>query len=218
MVTMLDNQAPYWDQVAQAKTFTHPLDLALLTQFVSPQETVIDYGCGYGRVLRQLHDAGFAAQGYDVSEQLIGRGRAENPDLADRFHHLPAPPQLPLPAASVGAVLLLAVLTCIPSNAGQRAVLAEIERVLRPGGVLYLSDYYVQALREATGAYGTLHDDAANYGVFTLPEGVTFRHHRPAWIAELTARFVVRHAQTVAVHTMSGRPTEAFQLLLQKPG
>ena len=47
----IDNQHPYWDRVAETKQFTHPLDLALLQRHVAPTAHVLDYGCGYGRIV-----------------------------------------------------------------------------------------------------------------------------------------------------------------------
>ncbi len=213
----LDNQHPYWDRVAEAKRFTHPLDIALLRDYTTPASLLVDYGCGYGRTLHELHEAGFTnGQGFDTSAALIARGQRQYPALAAQLHHLPEP-SLPLPDASVAAILLLAVLTCIPSNAGQQALMQHFYTKLLPGGVLYLSDYYLQPDRLAAGAYTCLHGDPSNEGVFSLPEGVTLRHHTPAWIQTLTAAFTIRHAATVPVFTMNGNRSEAFQLLLQKP-
>lgn len=213
----LDNQYPYWDGVAEAQQFTHPLDLALLPAYVAPTDLLVDYGCGYGRVLQQLHEAGYAnLLGVDTSAALLARGQRQYPALAKQLRHITSP-AVPVPDGSVQAVVLLAVLTCLPSNAGQQALMDHLAAKLRPGGVLYLSDYYLQPGRVAAGSYSCLHGDPANDGVFTLPEGVTLRHHAPAWIQTLTAAFVVRHAATVPVFTMNGNRTDAFQLLLQKP-
>jgi SAM-dependent methyltransferase len=212
-----DNQHLYWDRVAASKTFTHPVDLPLLQQHLALASRIVDYGCGYGRSLAALHAAGFTnLWGVDTSAALIQRGQQQYPALATRLQHI-AEPRLPLPDAAADAILLLAVLTCIPSNAGQQALLAHLYAKLRPGGLLYLSDYYLQPERQAAGAYHCLHGDPANEGVFTLPEGVTFRHHTPAWISTLTAAFTVLHNATVPVFTMNGNRSEAFQLLLQKP-
>jgi hypothetical protein len=44
----IDNQQPYWNRVANTKTFTHPLDLDVLAQFCGKDAAIMDYGCGYG--------------------------------------------------------------------------------------------------------------------------------------------------------------------------
>jgi SAM-dependent methyltransferase len=47
---------------------------------------------------------------------------------------------LPFCDRSFDAVVLFTVLTCIPFDEDQIALLAEIRRTLRPGGLLYISD------------------------------------------------------------------------------
>ena len=51
---------------------------------------------------------------------------------------------LPYADESFDAVLLFAVLTCIPTNEGQRKLLENLRRLIRPGGLLYISDLYLQ--------------------------------------------------------------------------
>lgn len=43
-----------------------------------------------------------------------------------------------LSSTSVDAVLLFTVLTCVPTDDGQQAIVREAGRVLRPGGLLYI--------------------------------------------------------------------------------
>ena len=87
---------------------------------------------------------------------------------------------------------------------------------MRPGGILYLSDYYLQAARIQAGAYTCLDDDPQNDGVFTLREGVTLRHHSRAWITTLLQEFEMVHEGIVEVMTMNGNRSEAFQIVVRK--
>ncbi len=52
----IDNQTKYWNKVAYTKTFTHPVNLTLLSQLIKKDEKIVDYGCGYGRIVKQLTD------------------------------------------------------------------------------------------------------------------------------------------------------------------
>jgi SAM-dependent methyltransferase len=92
---------------------------------------VLDLGCGRGYWMEHLGRRGMAAVGVEhdpVRAALAGRfGPVVAGDGA----------RLPLAGASVGLVWCLHVLHHLPDPAG---VLAEVRRVLRPGGVLVLAE------------------------------------------------------------------------------
>ncbi|MGW5655406.1 class I SAM-dependent methyltransferase [Streptomyces humi] len=93
-------QIAYWDGVGATKTFTHPLEITWLTG-LSRTARILDYGCGYGRVMTQLSDRGFSdVSGTDPSPTLIARARRLRPDL--RFTVLESPPEPPHGASRPG--------------------------------------------------------------------------------------------------------------------
>ncbi|MEU6375213.1 class I SAM-dependent methyltransferase [Streptomyces sp. NPDC046909] len=133
----LDSQIPYWDAAAAAKKFTHPLHPPWLDG-ISRHTAILDYGCGYGRSMEELEQHGFGnLTGVDASPEMINRARRLHPTL--RFAALDAPPALPHPDASFDVALLFAVLTCIPGDEAQHRLIAELNRILKPGGILYES-------------------------------------------------------------------------------
>ena len=137
-----DRQTSYWDSVAGRKTFTHPLWLGPLLAETPLDARILDYGCGYGRTCIELSQAGFRdVTGIDISREMIARGRREHPGIDLRVFDGLA---IPFADNSFQTCTLLAVLTCIPSDAEQERVVAEIHRVLRPGGLLHVSDYPIQ--------------------------------------------------------------------------
>jgi len=209
----IDNQKEYWDKVAQQKTFTHPIDIRLLLEYVAIDGTIIDYGCGYGRIVQALSEAGFSnITGYDTSVELINRGKQTHLPVY-HIDHLSA---LPVKDNSVDAFLLIAVLTCIPSNAGQVELMRQLHLKLKPGGIVYISDYYLQENEVSKSRYTFFNNDPNNDGVFTLPEGATLRHHTNAWMKELLKNFSVRQENAIEVKTMNGNSASAFQLIVQK--
>jgi SAM-dependent methyltransferase len=210
----LDSQVEYWNSVGAAKAFGHPVELAWLDG-VGRQAPILDYGCGYGRLAGLLTQRGFTnVEGVDVAANLVARARTQWPD--GRFAVLDEPPRLPHPENSTDAVLLFAVLTCVPTDVGQREVVAELHRVLRNGALLYVSDLCLQPdernrsrYRQFAGAYGT-------YGVFETGDGAVCRHHTMAWLRRLFSRFDLVRTREVAVETMNGHPAVATQLLMSK--
>lgn len=214
--TDLDNQTTYWNRVADQKTFTHPIDLDWLGQCVGKVAHIVDYGCGYGRTVRELLDAGYRnVVGYDTAMRMVMRGRRAG---LDNLQWIASPAALPLGDGEADAILLFAVLTCIPSDEGQRSLLDLLWRKLRPGGVLYVSDYFLQADRILKGAYRGIDDPAEGpLGVFALAEGVTLRHLPGPWIEELFAPYGGAILVPLDVTTMNGNAASAFQAMLRKP-
>jgi SAM-dependent methyltransferase len=206
----LDNQLDYWNRIGPGKTFEHPLNVERLNQYLSPDSRILDFGCGYGRALGFLFEHGYRDLiGFDPAAAMVAMARDGYPAI--QFEELNAAPHLPLADASVDATLLFSVLTCVPTDQGQRAIVAEVERVLRPGGLFYISDLWLQTDERNRERY--VRDEAkyGRYGVFDLPEGVTVRHHHPEWIEELTGNFQTVALDEVEVRTMNGNPAKAFQ-------
>jgi hypothetical protein len=111
----------------------------------------------------------------------------------------------------VDAVLLLGVLTCVPSDEGQRSIIQEIYRVLRKGALLHIGDFWLQTDQRNQERYKRGLERHGTYGVFDLPEGVTLRHHSRQWIEELTHLFHQIAIDDIHVTTMNGHPALAFQ-------
>ena len=210
----IDNQKEYWDKVAEIKTFTHPIDLELINNFLNNQSRIVDFGCGYGRIVKQLTDLGFEnVCGFDTSKELIARGISEN-NLS--LYHIDDPTELKLEDNSIDLIILFAVLTCIPSNEGQNSLISLLLSKLKKGGILYISDYYLQENSVEVERYEYLNGDKNNFGVFKLPEGAIFRHHTKEWIKTLTKDFEIISETPIIVETMNGNIANGFQLIAKK--
>lgn len=114
---------------------------------VEPGETVLDHACGAGMDLllaaRRSGSAGRAI-GIDMTPAMVEctRAAADQAGMADRVEvHQGFYEELPVPDASVDVVISNGVLNLAPDK---NQVLAEIVRVLKPGGRLYLADVVVQ--------------------------------------------------------------------------
>ncbi len=210
----IDNQKEYWDEVAEIKTFTHPIDLELINNFLNNQSRIVDFGCGYGRIVKQLTDLGFEnVCGFDTSKELIARGiSSNNLDL----YYIDNPKELKLEDNSIDCIILFAVLTCIPSNEGQKDLMRLLISKLKKGGIIYISDYYLQENSVEVERYEYLNGDQNNFGVFKLPEGATFRHHTKEWIKTLTKDLDILIENPLIVRTMNGNIANGFQIIGKK--
>lgn len=212
----LDRQLDYWNRIGPGKPFNHPVNFERLGQWLHANSRILDVGCGYGRVLGLLFERGYHSLiGCDLAPAMIAEARKRFPAIT--FTELISPPQLPVADASVDAALMFAVLTCVPTDEGQRDIVSEVGRVLRPGGLFYVSDIWLQGDVRNRERYDRDQPKYGTYGVFDLPEGVTVRHHDPLWIEELMRDFETLALDHIDIRTMNGNPARGFQWFGRKP-
>lgn len=97
---------------------------------IQPGDPGADIGCGTGRWTKELAARDLAARGFDVSPAMVERARELAPQIS--FDVAPAT-AIPLPAASQKVVTCITVLHHL-SYDQQSSAVAELSRVLRPGG------------------------------------------------------------------------------------
>ncbi len=117
----------------------HEEMLSVVTNEIAAPKTVLDVGCGTGRLLRKARALYPSAQllGIDPAEGMVGIARSQIPSATI---YLAAAESLPLADSSVDVVL-----SSISFHhwSDQLAALREISRVLRSGGCFCLADISV---------------------------------------------------------------------------
>ena len=174
-----------------------------------PLETfasVLDFGCGCGRVLRWFQDLAPAARlhGADVSARAVEWNRVHMPFA--RFDGNGPEPPLPHPPESFDLVLAISVVTHLAEELHLRW-LAELRRVLRPGGVALVSVHGDDvSLRRLRGRDRAAYERTGHFykkvrwwrGLHGLPAFYQDAFHSRAyvervWTRELALRAYVRH-------------------------
>lgn len=113
--------------------------LSLVARPVEGFHCILDFGCGCGRVLRHFRRlaAGRELHGTDVDPEAVAWCREHLGSFA-AFEVSGDEPPLPYPAARFDLVFAISVFSHLPEDR-QRVWLAELQRVLRPGGLLIAS-------------------------------------------------------------------------------
>lgn len=126
----------------------------------------LDVGCGEGRFSRMLRDIGIAVTGVEPTRALLERARERDPGGDYREGRAEA---LDFPARSFD--LIVSYITLVDIDAFDAAV-AEMARVLRPGGSLLIAN-----LASASTAEGAYFDERAEWVEW---RGIRIRNwHRP---------------------------------------
>ena len=220
------DQCAYWDSVAETKTFTHAIDWNGLQSLVPNKKDakILDFGCGYDRLTADIHNHGYEnVVGIDSSLQMIQRATREFPNL--KFARVNAPKKLPFEDNHFDLICLFAVLTAIPRTTDQKALVAELKRVLKhDSGLIYISYCLLNQDERNVARYN--HQEHSNdndnndrpYGVFELAgEGALLRHHDINYIQkELLEGWNTKHVNVFTVTTMNGNQSNAFQIVAQK--
>jgi SAM-dependent methyltransferase len=194
------------DELLQRMIATHPERFGeafwvffaeRVTSYLPPRPVVTDIGCGPGLFLRDLGERYPAARlyGYDVTPAMIASGQqlssvAARPQVT--LHDVTTQP-LPHAARSVDLVSMSSVLHLFDEPL---PVLAEIRRVLAPGGVFLLYDWIRQPLRTYLAwRQETLKEDEAESrrrGFRLFPVHNKYSAEDWAWLLA-TAGFAIRH-------------------------
>ena len=213
-MNILKKTITFWDSVSDKKNFTHPVPVPELKKILSSKNRILDYGCGYGRAISELSSAGFDnIFGVDISEKMITRCQLHNPGAGLLiFDGL----SLPFPDRSFNACLFMAVLNCIPSDNDQQKSAAEILRVMKPGGILFISDYPIQEDSRNQKRYRQFRDEFESFGMFRINNGTVFRHSDIQRIYRIFSGFELITESHLKVLTMNGNPADIFQILLRK--
>lgn len=204
----------YWEGKGAEKKYSTPFQLEIFSRYVDKSAAVLDVGCGYGRVMGELRAAGFTdVMGAEPSGTLRERATAQDDSLLIRPL---VNGVIPFENNSCDAVLLVAVLTCIPLDSEQESLLDEIYRVLKPGGILYINDFLLNTDQRNLDRYGRYESKHGCYGVFELEGGAVLRHFSDERVKQLLNPFVSVEYRKVVYTTMNGNTSNGFYYIGRK--
>jgi SAM-dependent methyltransferase len=119
----------------------------------------LDAGCGEGRFCRMLQSRGIPTIGIDPTASLIRRARSLD---ASGDYRLGRAEALDFPAASFDLVISYLTLVDIPDVA---AAIAEMARVLKPGGTLLIANCTSYNTAAVGGGWTVAHDGEPRFAI-----------------------------------------------------
>jgi SAM-dependent methyltransferase len=114
-----------------------PVERGMITAFgehvrSTASRSVLDFGCGTGRLVTTLQELGLDVTGADLSDGMLAIARADHPEVD---FHVVTPGRLPFSGGSFAGVLAWYSLIHVPPDELVGA-LSELARVLAPGGYI----------------------------------------------------------------------------------
>ena len=180
---------------------------------VPPGGGLIDVGCGGGAVLYAMRLRPARVVGVDPSAPSLALARAALPDAL----FLPGQADaLPVPSGQFDGALSCGVALYFPDLAYTRRALAEMVRVLRPGGRGLLVDLMDAALRDEREALRRASHAPGEYD--RLYAGLPHLYHDRAWIADALADLGCRSWPVEVFGPDYGYAPFAFHVAFERAG
>lgn len=205
----------YWNEIGSKKDFEDPLFIDKLTPYIYKSSLIVEYGCGYGRMLRFLKERGYKyLKGYDFALNMILRGEQENPDLDLRL--LNDPGKIPHNDSSVDAVILSTILCCLIDPEEQNKLLEEILRILKFNGIIYITDFLLSNDELSIEKYHHGKEQFNEWGVYQTSEGLLVKHYSTDQIMNLLHKFDILWFEQFNFKTMNQNPARTFHCIARK--
>ncbi len=151
----------------------------LVTKYISPESTVLDWGVGNGHFSYFLVRSGYTVSGFEFSDCPKVCGRLEPTSYTFSKGNLGDPVSLPYESQTFDAVVSVGVLEHVRETGGNEiASLNEIYRILKPHGIFlcfHLPNQYswIEALARSIGRWSHQYRYTTS-GVLSLAKDARF--------------------------------------------
>lgn len=147
----------YWEPLLDCGTLRAALQrrrrswqVRLTARYLAPDGgPILEAGCGIGAVVAQLVSAGYSCVGVDSATRTVATVNECVPDLDIRLGDLES---LQFDDAAFAGCWSIGVIEHSPDS--YERIAAEMARVVRPGGLLFISFPYMNPLRRAKASVG----------------------------------------------------------------
>lgn len=205
----------FWNEVGSQKDFEDPLYLEKLEPYLNPHSKIVEYGCGYGRLLNEFYTKGYKnIRGFDFAPKMIERGNNTFSYLD--LNAIAVSGMIPEEDESCDCVIMSTILCCTVDKFEQMKIVDEVRRILKSRGVLYLSDFIICDHPRYEEKYQQGYNEFSEWGIYTTGEGVTVRHHSTKWLMELLEAFNIQWFEQFDFKTMNDNYARTFHCVAER--
>lgn len=219
----------YWKEVGRDEDHivdTHRYPLFPVDGHLSKEMRILEAGCGLGRVLKHYHYQGFSIVGIEYDRYCVETLQKEDPALPVLHASIT---DLPFPDRHFDVAMAFGVVGHLEKD--WEKALAELRRVLRPGGLLAASLCIHNLGREMFDLLNRLKNGGAGTHFYTwlfeknelpailLDRGFTLLEHHPVTSREHLYNIpFLRKKGTRASHREARKSEDAYALNLAGRG
>lgn len=145
---MKDLESGY-DQMAEKFSETRKYfwrDLEFIADYVNDGDSVLDYGCGNGRLLEILNKKKINYTGVDISGELIKLAKRKYKRKNTKFVKITSSGSLPFPDSYFNVAISIAVFHHFPEIYAKK-IAGELYRILKPGGKIIITVWNLEQNR-----------------------------------------------------------------------
>lgn len=202
-----------WDQLAGSYRSQCTLPSQSFLECVPKTGVILDVGCGQGRVSEWCFKNGFdKVIGLDWSSEIL-----KNISKQVLFSRINADCRfMPFKDRVFDASILSAILTTQGFDSNLKLIVEEVHRVLKPGGVLFISDFLIHWNFRNMRRYLLGWIKYRKFGFFDIRKNLTMRHFHVDHLLKLLKNFVLVSVSTQQTKTFQGNDAHGITILAKK--
>lgn len=203
-----------WKENSNKLTFTTPLPSKIFIEAINVENRILDLGCGYGRVLSYLENNGFRnLVGVDISEELLMSAKkvCQYSNLkVGSFESIPCRDN------EVDIIFLMAVISNCITKVQERKMINEINRVLKPKGIIFLEFFMLDLRPKKLKMYLAGLIRHGEIGRFKTSQGFLFKHRSINQVRRLFSDYSILEIEEIMFTTWSGANHKGCKMILEK--